>query len=60
MKDKYNINELRHIAVNFAITCQKGYNGSFDDWFNGVHTNWREIANRQEKQNPILTKGEKK
>lgn len=42
---KYNLNELRHIAVNFAITCEKGYQGDFDSWFNKISPDWRKIAN---------------
>ena len=34
---KYTIGELRHIAVNFAITCEKGYTGSFDNWFKSTN-----------------------
>ena len=46
-KRKFNLNELRHIAVNFAITCEKGYKGDFDSWFNGISDEWRKIANRK-------------
>jgi len=46
-KRKFNLNELRHIAVNFAISCEKGYRGDFDSWFSGVSGEWREIANRK-------------
>ncbi len=47
-KRKFNLNELRHIAVNFAITCEKGYKGDFDRWFNGESGEWRKIANRKQ------------
>jgi hypothetical protein len=46
-KRKFNLNELRHIAVNFAINCEKGYKGDFDIWFNGISGEWRKIANRK-------------
>jgi len=46
-KRKFNLNELRHIAVNFAITCEKGYRGDFDSWLNGISGEWRKIANRK-------------
>ena len=29
----FDIDELRNIAVNYAITCQNGYEGTFDEWF---------------------------
>lgn len=41
----YNLKELRHIAINYAISCEKGYKGSFDDWFKGIFDEWRNIAN---------------
>jgi hypothetical protein len=46
-KRTYNDDELRHIAVNFAIHCLNGYEGSFTDWFNGISKDWRKIANRK-------------
>ena len=46
--ETFNMSELRHIAVNYAITCLHGYDGSFDKWFNGVSSDWREIANGDE------------
>lgn len=46
-KRKFNLNELRHIAVNYAISCEKGYKGDFDSWFNAISSEWRKIANRK-------------
>ena len=43
----YNRNEIRHIAVNYAIHCLKGYKGTFTEWFDRIVENWREIANRE-------------
>lgn len=45
--DSFNLNEVRHLAVNYAINCEKGYKGSFDNWFNIISPEWREIANRK-------------
>jgi len=47
LDQSFNLNELRHIAVNFAINCEKGYGGDFDSWFNKTSPDWREIANRK-------------
>ena len=44
---RFNNNELRHIAVNYAITCLKGYEGSFENWYAGIYKDWRKIANRK-------------
>lgn len=46
-KYKFNLNELRHIAINFAISCEKGYEGDFDRWFKTISPKWRKIANRK-------------
>lgn len=43
--DSFNLNELRHIAVNFSVNCQKGYEGDFDTWFKCLSEEWRKIAN---------------
>ena len=48
-KRTYNDDEMRHIAVNYAIHCLKGYEGSFTDWFNGISKDWKKkIANRKQ------------
>jgi len=47
-KRTYNDDEMRHIAVNYAIHCLKGYDGSFTDWFNRINKDWRKIANRKQ------------
>lgn len=44
--ETFNENEMRHIAVNYAITCQKGYTGSFEKWYSGIVSDWRTIANK--------------
>jgi hypothetical protein len=45
-KHKFNLKELRHIAVNFAISCENGYKMDFDNWFKDISGDWRNIANR--------------
>jgi len=45
-REDFNSFETRHLATNFAITCEKGYKGSYDAWFKGISSTWREIANR--------------
>ncbi len=44
-KETYNGDEMRHLAINYAITCQKGYSGSFESWLKDLGPKWREIAN---------------
>ncbi len=43
----YNPAELRHIAMNYAIHCLKGYEGNFEDWFKDIASDWRDIANQR-------------
>lgn len=43
---EFNDYEMRHLASNFAIACQKGYTGSYDSWFKSIDSSWREIANK--------------
>ncbi len=50
-KKVFNLNEVRHLAGNFAINYLKGYDGSFDDWYQGISKDWIKIANRKEKTN---------
>ena len=42
----FNYRELTHLAVNFAITCEKGYDKSFEHWLENISPEWRKIANR--------------
>jgi len=44
--ETYNFRELAHISGNYAISCETGYQGNFLDWYNGLSTGWRTIANR--------------
>ena len=30
----FTVDDLRNIATNYALTCQNGYEGDFDNWFN--------------------------
>ena len=46
-EETYNADELRHLAGNYAITCMKGYDGSFDDWFKNIDPKWGKIANKK-------------
>jgi hypothetical protein len=45
-REDFNSFEIRHLATNFAITCEKGYKGSYDAWFKSISSTWRDIANR--------------
>lgn len=43
--DLFNINEVRHLVVNYGIYCLHGGSGSFEFWFSGLSKDWRKIAN---------------
>lgn len=32
-EQRFTLEEVEQIAGNYAIHCLKGYNGSFQDWF---------------------------
>lgn len=51
-RDSFNKAELTHIAVNYATNCLKGYQGSFDDWFDNLNRDWVKVAN---KDNPYFS-----
>ena len=44
---RFNKDELRHIACNFALTFANGYTGTFEDWYEKLYGDWRKIANRK-------------
>lgn len=48
--EKFSFREMEHIAVNYAITCQKGYTGSFRDYMKGIDKNWREWLKKKDKE----------
>lgn len=44
--EHFNMYELRHLATNFAISCMHDPKLSFDTFFRGISSRWRDIANR--------------
>jgi hypothetical protein len=54
-REDFNLYELRHIAVNFAINCEKGYQGSFDSWFAKINPKWRKLANKDNSDYEVPT-----
>lgn len=46
-KKSFTFNQVRHLAVNYAINCQKGYEGSFEKWYNNISKDWIKIANKK-------------
>ncbi len=47
-KETYTRDELRHLAVNYAISCEKGFQGSFDAWLEDISPDWRECISKIE------------
>lgn len=37
----FTYDELAHIASNYSISCMRGYDRSFNDWFSGLVPEWR-------------------
>ena len=49
--ERFSFREMEHIAVNYAITCQKGYEGTFRDYYRGVMKDWRKWLKQKDKEN---------
>jgi hypothetical protein len=47
---KYSFREMEHIATNYAISCQKGYSGSFRDYMDNVDKDWRKWLKKKDKE----------
>lgn len=47
-KERFSFREMEHIAVNYAISCQKGYSGSFRDYMKGINKNWRGLLKKRD------------
>lgn len=48
-KERFSFREMEHIAVNYAITCQKGYTGTFRDYMKGINKDWRKWLKERDK-----------
>lgn len=44
LTEKFNFNEARQLASNYAMTCANGYEGSFDEWYIQLSPIWKETA----------------
>ena len=47
--ERFSFREMEHIAVNYAIHCLKGYEGSFRDYYYGIFSDWRKWLKQQDK-----------
>jgi hypothetical protein len=47
---KFSFREMEHIAINYAISCQKGYSGSFRDYMEGIYKDWRKWLKKKDKE----------
>lgn len=50
-KERFSFREMEHIAINYAITCNKGYCGSFRQYYNGVRKDWRKWLKKKDNEN---------
>lgn len=41
---------MEHIAVNYAINCQKGYTGSFRDYMKTINPDWKKWLKERDKE----------
>lgn len=50
-KERFSFREMEHIAVNYAIHCLKGFDGTFRDYYAGVNNDWRKQLKQKDKEN---------
>ena len=50
-KERFSFREMEHIAVNYAIHCLKGYDGTFRDYYSDVRNDWRKWLKQKDKEN---------
>ncbi len=48
--ERFSLREMEHIAINYAITCMKGFDGSFNDYMKGVKKDWRRWLKNEDKK----------
>jgi len=53
-KERFSFREMEHIAINYAITCMKGYDGSFRKYYFGVKNDWRKWLKKQDETRKII------
>lgn len=49
-KERYSFGEMEFVAVEFAKECLRGFEGSFEDYFNSLDKRWRKIFKHVSKQ----------
>ena len=49
-KERFSFREMEHIAVNYAISCQKGFVGTFREWYFGGKSDWRKWLKQEDKK----------
>jgi hypothetical protein len=49
-KERFSFREMEHIAVNYAIHCLKGYDGTFRNYYFDVRNDWRKWLKQKDKE----------
>ena len=52
-KERFSLREMEHIATNYAITCLKGYEGSFMEYYKGTNFDWRKWLKNEDKKRAV-------
>ena len=50
-KERFSFREMEHIAVNYAIHCLKGYDGTFRNYYTGINSDWKKWLKQKDKEN---------
>ncbi len=53
--ERFSFIEMEHIAVEFAVECMRGYEGSFEDYMETLRKDWRTILKKVSKQETSIS-----
>lgn len=57
--ERFSFREMEHVAVNYAISCEKGYRGSFRSYYAGMQRDWRKWLKNKDKEQELKIKNKK-
>ena len=49
-KERFSLREMEHMAVNFAIVREKGFKGTFLDYYALISPTWRKWLKKMDKE----------
>lgn len=49
-KERFSLREMEHIAVNFSMARNNGFNGNFADYYIRIPKDWRKWLKKMDKE----------